>query len=96
MTEREDAIEKYLIGRIEALGGLCEKWVCPGKRGVPDRLCFLPGGVFFIVETKRPKGGVVAELQKVRRKELQDRGARVYIAKTRGEVDGIIRVEAGA
>lgn len=59
----EKEIEKKLREKVEALGGRCLKWVCPGWRGVPDRLVLLPGGRVFFVETKRPKGGKLSALQ---------------------------------
>lgn len=95
MAERESAIEKYLVDAIAALGGLCLKFVVPGIRGYMDRLCILPGGVIFFVEVKRPKGGVLAELQKQRRAEMQRLGCRCYVVKNRGEIDDVIRTEQG-
>jgi hypothetical protein len=95
MSERELAIEKYLITTIEVLGGLCLKFAVPGIRGYMDRLCILPGGVIFFVEVKRPKGGVLAELQKVRREEMQRLGCRCYVVKDRGEIDYVIAENQG-
>ena len=51
MLERD--IEKALVKRIKALGGLCEKFVSPSNIGVPDRLVTLPGKILFI-ELKSP------------------------------------------
>ena len=51
MLERD--IEKALVRRIKALGGLCEKFVSPSNIGVPDRLVTLPGKIVF-VELKSP------------------------------------------
>jgi hypothetical protein len=93
MTERESAIEKYLVNAIEVLGGRCYKFGVVGRRGYPDRLCKLPGGSAFMVETKRPKKGRLAELQKVRHEELRGIGWRVYVAKDREEIDDVIRQE---
>jgi hypothetical protein len=93
MVERELAIEKYLVSTVVSLGGGCYKFVVPGRRGYPDRLCKLPLGSAFLVELKRPKGGVLARLQKERHEELRAIGWRVYLAKDRGEVDAIIERE---
>ena len=93
MAELASAIEKYLTDTVEVLGGSCLKFVVPGRRGYPDRLCKLPGGDAFFVELKRPKGGVLARLQAERHRELKAVGYRVYKAKNRGEVDAIIRAE---
>ena len=64
MTKLEKEIEKRLKDMVESHGGLCLKWVCPGWSGVPDRMLLLPGGQVVFVETKRPKGSKVSELQK--------------------------------
>lgn len=64
MTPLEKDIEKKLRQKVEALGGFCLKWVCPGWSGVPDRIVLLPGARIYFVETKRPKGGVLNPLQK--------------------------------
>lgn len=50
---RESKVEKLLREGVEAAGGMCEKFVSPGKRGVPDRIVTWPGEVHF-VELKKP------------------------------------------
>ena len=64
MTKLEKDIEKKLRTKVEALGGRCLKWVCPGWVGVPDRIVLLPGARIYFVETKRPKGGELSAMQK--------------------------------
>jgi hypothetical protein len=51
---RESAIETRLKRRVEHLGGKCLKWSSPAQRGVPDRICLLPGGRVVFVEVKAP------------------------------------------
>lgn len=51
---KESSVERRLRKRVEAAGGKCWKWVSPGRRGVPDRIVLLPGGVVAFVETKAP------------------------------------------
>lgn len=63
MLTLEKEIEKKLRTKVEALGGKCLKWVCPGWGGVPDRLVLLPGARVHFVELKRPKGGKLSALQ---------------------------------
>ena len=46
----EKTIEAALVRRVAKLGGLCEKFVSPGRRSVPDRLVTLPGGRIVFVE----------------------------------------------
>ena len=70
MNRLEKEIETKLRKAVEVAGGKCLKWVCPGWSGVPDRLVLLPGGRIVFVETKRPKGGVLSDLQKWWAKEL--------------------------
>lgn len=64
MTQLEKDIERKLRRKVEAMGGLCLKWVCPGWSGVPDRIILLPGARIYFAETKRPKGGTLSALQK--------------------------------
>ena len=52
----EKKIEQALLSRVTALHGTCEKFVSPGRRGVPDRLVTLPGGRIIFVELKSPSG----------------------------------------
>lgn len=52
MKERERDIEKALCARVKELGGLCEKFVSPNKRSVPDRIVTLAGGIVVFVELK--------------------------------------------
>ena len=74
MIELEKDIERKLRKLVESYGGKCLKWVCPGWSGVPDRIVLLPGGRVIFVETKRPKGGQLSELQKWWAKRLTDLG----------------------
>lgn len=74
MTPLEKDIEKKLRQKVEALGGFCLKWVCPGWSGVPDRIILLPGARIYFVETKRPKGGKLSAMQKKWRDWLKKLG----------------------
>ena len=92
MPESEKTTEKYLIQKIEALGGKCWKWVSPNVRGVMDRICFLPNGIVFFVEVKS-EGKTLAPHQERRAKELMLLGQRCYLADTKATVDEIIKGE---
>lgn len=61
----EKTLENQLRQAVEKAGGLCLKWTCPGRRGVPDRMILFPGGVLVFVELKRPS-------EKVKAQSLQD------------------------
>ena len=50
----EKQIEAALVRRVKELGGLCEKFVSPGRRSVPDRIVTLPGGRIVFIELKAP------------------------------------------
>jgi hypothetical protein len=93
MPVLEASIERYLSGAVAILGGMTYKFSVPGVRGYPDRIVKLPGVSAFLVELKKPKGGRVAELQKVRHAELRGVGWRVHLAKNRAEVDAILATE---
>lgn len=56
----EKSIENILRQAVEAEGGMCLKWVCPGHKGVPDRMILFPDGIIAFVELKRPGAKVKA------------------------------------
>jgi hypothetical protein len=78
MTLLEKEIERKLVDLVKKYGGRCEKWVCPGWSGVPDRIVILPGGTVMFVETKRPKGGRYSALQDKWRDWLTALGCHYY------------------
>jgi len=51
---KEYQIENYLVKQIEKLGGIAIKFNPHNNRGLPDRICFIPGGRVILVELKRP------------------------------------------
>lgn len=53
MTVAEREVERALVERVQAMGGLAYKFTSPGRRGVPDRIVLLPGRVPQFVELKR-------------------------------------------
>jgi hypothetical protein len=85
---REKIIEQKLAETVKKRGGICPKWVSPGFDGVPDRLVFLPGQKFGMVEVKAP-GESPRALQLSRHRLLQRLGFRVYVL---DDVDGIEKI----
>ena len=86
---REHVVEKYLVDCIEGIGGECLKLEVKGRRGWPDRLVIIQDKIFF-VELKRPKGGRLSELQKLRKHRLAGLGAVVYVLKNHQQIDALI------
>lgn len=82
----EGEVERYLREEVERLGGECPKFLSEYKRGWPDRIVILPGGVQVWVETKRPVGGRLSPMQLVAHEKLRRLGQRVYVAYTRQQV----------
>lgn len=88
MRERE--VERHLRQKVEAHGGECKKFIPDQDPGYPDRIVMLPGGVLVWVETKKPKGGRVEPLQKLRHKELRALGQRVEVVWTKEQADALV------
>lgn len=82
---RESSIESHLVLRCKQARGECVKQY---RRGWPDRLCVLPGRMFF-VETKKPKGSRFEALQLRTHAKIRKMGHTVYVAYTRDEVDAL-------
>ena len=41
---REKEVERKLVQKVKAMGGLAPKFVSPGLNGVPDRIILLQNG----------------------------------------------------
>lgn len=82
----EKLIELKLREAVEAVGGICLKLPAIYYTGIPDRLCLLPGGRVFFVETKTTKAKLRPRQGYVKRK-LEALGFRVYV------VDGPLQLE---
>ena len=50
--ESEKTLEARLVREIEARGGMALKYTSQFHRGIPDRICLLPGGLNIFVELK--------------------------------------------
>lgn len=86
---REKVIEKQLVLEVKKRGGICPKWVCPSYDGMPDRIVFLPGRHFGLVEVKAP-GQKPRPLQLSRHKMLQKLGFKVYVLDSIEDIGGLL------
>lgn len=86
---REKTIEQKLVTAVKKHGGICPKFVSPGFAGMPDRLLFLPDGVFAFVEVKAP-GEKPRPLQLARHNMLKKLGYRVYVLDDAEQIGGIL------
>lgn len=85
----EEKIEAYLKRRVEECGGMCEKFVSPGKRGVPDRLVTWPRPGFaqiHFIELKTV-GGKLQPWQERDHEERRKLGCHVRVFWTKRMVD---------
>ena len=79
MGKNERTVESYLNTMVKKAGGYTRKWVSPGIVGVPDRIVFLPGQIWFI-EVKTANGTISGKQKReMRRMELM--GANVAVVK---------------
>lgn len=85
---RESKIEQHLKACVERAGGLCLKFVSPGRRNVPDRIVFLQGAV-VLVELKAP-GGKPNAGQLREHERLRKTGARVEVIDTIEGCDSLV------
>lgn len=74
----EKYLEKKLVERVEAVGGMCIKIHNPYYRGLPDRLVIMPDGGTVWVELKT-KGKKPTKLQQLAHEELRKREQVVYV-----------------
>jgi hypothetical protein len=87
---RESTIESYLVAQCKKHGAWAEKHVSPGYKGAPDRFCHWPFAKTDQIETKSTTGRVKKHQERdhERRAAL---GHKVWIIRSKAEVDGYIR-----
>ena len=86
---REKQIERKLVCEVKKRGGICPKWVSPGFDGVPDRLVFLPGKHFGMVEVKAP-GEKPRYLQVSRHRLLEKLGFKAHILDDADQIPALL------
>lgn len=89
MKQSEKVTEKYLVKEMEKIGGQCYKWVSPGRRGVPDRICIFPTSVMICAEIKS-EGKPLMPIQVQMHKYLKKLGIAVEVLSTKHEVDRFV------
>jgi len=78
MKQTESNIEKFFVSTTKSMGGKSYKWTSPSNRGVPDRICFFPGGLIILAELKAP-GKKPRPLQQKVIRTLRDLGTEVLV-----------------
>lgn len=81
MSGEEKRVERQITKYLDSLGAYYVK--IHGSTYMPagtaDLLCCVNGS-FVAIEVKKPKGGVVSELQKFKIKEVQNAGGIAFVA----------------
>lgn len=82
-------VEKYLVACAKSCGFEAEKFVSPGKVGVPDRIIWLGGGQAVLVEVKEEGDRMRPEQKRdhLRRRMRRDH---VYVVTSKYDVDVMI------
>ena len=78
-VKSENSVERKVYGYAKELGFLCPKLSTPGQRSWPDRAVFMPGGLMFFMEFKKPVTGRLSPGQEKRIPELREMGYTVYV-----------------
>ena len=84
MLERD--VEKALVKRVKALGGMAEKFTSPSRRSVPDRIVTMPDGKIIFVELKAP-GKKPTEAQERDHAKRRAMGCDVRVIDNKGDAD---------
>jgi hypothetical protein len=86
MLERD--IEAYLVKRCKEIGALCDKFVSPQRRSVPDRLITFNGRVLFVEMKATGKKPTEAQVRDHERRRAA--GAEVVWLDSKEGVDELI------
>lgn len=90
MIDERD-IEGKLVRLVQNCGGLCLKLDSSTKKGIQDRLVLLPGARAVFVELKRPTGGRVSVLQRVRQRQIERLGFPSFVVRNEKELADFAR-----
>jgi hypothetical protein len=89
-VESEKTLEKRLSREIKKLGGWSIKMLSTHIRGLPDRLCLLPGGILFFAEIKTTKKEP-SPIQRLIHRKLRKLGFRVEVIDTSAQIASILK-----
>jgi hypothetical protein len=87
--ESEKTLEARLVREIEARGGMALKYTSQFHRGIPDRICLLPGGVTVFVELKST-GQKPTKLQDHAMKQLEKLGFSTRVIDSTESLDRLL------
>ena len=89
--ESEKTLEARLVREIEARGGMALKYTSQFHRGIPDRICLLPGSLTIFVELKstckKP-----TKLQRHAMKQLTELGYIVGLIDTTDKLEDLLHL----
>ncbi len=91
MNNSEKYLERKLVERVKAIGGMCVKIHSPYYRGLPDRLVILPDGGIVWVELKT-LGKKPTKLQYLAHEELRKREQAVYVIDSEAKLNEFSRL----
>lgn len=94
MGVRENKVETLLHDLVTKLGGTTRKWVCPTHTGVPDRIVFYRGIVWF-VEVKTVDGNL-STLQAREISRLRNHQVKVFVVYGEDDVRELVAMLAKA
>lgn len=82
-SERD--IERALVERVSAAGGIAYKFTSPSRRSVPDRIVLMPGRAAQFVELKAP-GAKPTKAQLREHARIAAAGGKVWVI---DDIDGV-------
>lgn len=90
--ESEKTLERKLRASLKLKGGWGLKLLASHIKGLPDRLCLLPGGVVFFAEIKTTKKKP-DKIQRFIHDKLMNLGFKVYTIDNSNDIKEIIENE---
>lgn len=89
--ESEKTLEARLVREIEARGGMALKYTSQFHRGIPDRICLLPGGLSIFVELKST-GKKPTKLQQHAIQQLNDIGHPAVVVDSTESLNSLLAI----